>query len=203
MTKEERMLVALDFINKANDLTASLIEDITANIDKSNLSKDSIEERLYKIEQIAKQLSTFYEKWNESGGEGGYSTLGREVDMTLLLCGNFDRKQLKITMVRITAADVALRGLECIRYHTDDFVNDSKKRKELTCVNKGNSLKELINRIINELEKDSESLKQQCNNASLYYQILMVSRAVKIAYASFAVSSFAFALTILQAIHII
>jgi hypothetical protein len=54
----------------------------------------------------------------------------------------------------------------------------------------------------NGIESESKQLSTELENVNLYYQNFKVSETVKIAYASLFISTIAFLLTILQALHV-
>jgi hypothetical protein len=125
------------------------------------------------------------------------------VDTKLISTDRLDVNQLKKTIVQINMADIAIRGLDCVSIHIDDFLAQLQGQQAEKCLEEGKLLKELLGRTKSEIEKDAYTLRQQRDNASLYYQIFMVSRAVKIAYGSLFASSLAVLLIILQAVHIL
>lgn len=202
MIKQDNLSVAIGSIDRAIALMDGLMNDLSSK-DTSEISNESLTQQLSKLGEIAKEVSNFYNQWSQSEIQGGLATLGKEVDMKLVSTDHLDTKQLKKTIARIFVADVAVRGLQYLRIHSDDFLAESQKIKAQECIEQGKLLKKLIDRTIDEIEADANALKQQRDNASLYYQIFMVSRAVKIAYGSLIVSSLAILLTALQALHLL
>ena len=138
------MFPALNTLVNANRLMSEIMNDLSNEIPK--ISDETLSKQLPKIRQIGLDVFNSYEQWNQSMEDGMFSTLGKEVDMKLLITNHLDVKQLKVTMFRMSAANLSLRELDCLQTHACDFLTQSKNAKAEECVEQAEQLIELIRR---------------------------------------------------------
>jgi hypothetical protein len=212
---EQNIEKYLQIIMQTGDFASSLLDvDI-----KSDKKED--------LKAMGKKLFEFQQEWGKTNiEEKMYDNLfaPEKTRDKIFLSKKIDLNLMKRMALRIDNGHSAIRGLYSIKdfvtlyekkyrqnfsenpkvvaTHLDEVLDKVKENRMLAL-----NLEELLDYEIKIVSNDIEKYKVQLENANLYFQNFMVSRAVKVAYASLIASGFAFILTIvgllLQSLNII
>lgn len=203
MNEQKTIDIALQKLTDAGQIAARLLIDIAQTeisiftAINPNFTEEMKLKGQKQMIEISKKLWEFQQTWQEA------PIHSNRIDLKLFKTSKVDFELMQQMMDMSCSGTSANTGLYLIKR----FVTEYKKACELGKIEPSariaKNLEELTDFEINIVQEDIKKVKLELDNVNLYYQNVMVSKAVKVAYASLLVSAFAVALTIIQAIHII
>jgi vacuolar-type H+-ATPase subunit H len=179
------------------NIAKELLEKIV--IDANKINEETLTNNAKQMKEAVEKLLDFQRTWLNSALDE--ITL-KQIDVMLFETRKVDFKQMKKIMIRrhFDNSSLNLLGeMEATISRYKSFCEQMNLQKQISTIIFVQQALEIVK---NGIESESKQLSTELENVNLYYQNFKVSETVKIAYASLFISTIAFLLTILQALHV-